>query len=591
MCMRKFQSFAFAGAIALAGVTGFSACSSDDAAEAPINPTFDGESVKTAFTISLPGATGTRMTDSETQATGTFQGMKEIYLFPFATATPASGVQATDVFSKSPINLANIGASDLKGTSNKKRYDNVAFELGVNSFLFYARTNYSTQDGDLVPSYTKKTMQSTDQVSSVDFSLVPAYVVKTTEEQKVLSALNGIVTAFNTNMSSHDYLKNLFDQFTAKQSDNSYKAWAGSSTSVYYVMLDLLTNLKTRKTALGTTSTGEDAAIDNIINAIPLTHNGTAYVWNDNPNFPKCANLPDGAVAVQYDNTTSAFKYVTPSVDGMNIADRSLYTKPAALYYFVNSAALTSNTTHQTQLTDETTLWSAITPLYTNGNEIQATTQSVIIEKPIQYGVADLKSRIYILDNVSLKDSKQQTVSAPAEGYKVTGILVGGQKNVDWKFETSGSTEYTVYDGNIANSLVAKVEASNSVTDKWNHTLVLETAEDTNDDKLYNIAVELENTGNAFYGQDGMLIEHGTKFYLVAQVKASQASNSSSVASGINNKKLFQQDVTTTITFKIGANTLGKAYNVIPDLRSPKLEFGLSVDLTWQSGLTFDVNL
>ena len=103
----------------------------------------------------------------------------------------------------------------------------------------------------------------------------------------------------------------------------------------------------------------------------------------------------------------------------------------------------------------------------------------------------------------------------------------------------------------------------------------------------------MENTGNDFYGSDGQLIPAGTKFYLVGQLKPADASNysDSGLTSVINKDKLFQQDVTTVVTFKIGAETLKSAYNVIPDLRSPKLEFGLSVDLNWQSGLTFDVEL
>ena len=38
----------------------------------------------------------------------------------------------------------------------------------------------------------------------------------------------------------------------------------------------------------------------------------------------------------------------------------------------------------------------------------------------------------------------------------------------------------------------------------------------------------------------------------------------------------------------IGKESLKSAYNVIPDLRSPKLEFGLSVNLEWKEGLTFE---
>ena len=66
---------------------------------------------------------------------------------------------------------------------------------------------------------------------------------------------------------------------------------------------------------------------------------------------------------------------------------------------------------------------------------------------------------------------------------------------------------------------------------------------------------------------------------------------------------MFKQDYVTSANFTIQANTkdastspnqdkgLGAAYNVIPDLRTPALSIGLSVDLTWQSGLTFDVDL
>jgi hypothetical protein len=43
----------------------------------------------------------------------------------------------------------------------------------------------------------------------------------------------------------------------------------------------------------------------------------------------------------------------------------------------------------------------------------------------------------------------------------------------------------------------------------------------------------------------------------------------------------------TIATFKI--KSLAAAENTIPDLRNPKVELGLSVDLTWQDGVIFDV--
>ena len=114
-----------------------------------------------------------------------------------------------------------------------------------------------------------------------------------------------------------------------------------------------------------------------------------------------------------------------------------------------------------------------------------------------------------------------------------------------------------------------------------------------------NIALELVNDNEEFFGIDGR-IAPGQKFYLVAKLdpndNASGGTASSSItwpdptkskfpATGIN--RVFIQDYTTTANFTI--NSLKNAYVTIPDLRASKLQLGLSVDLTWQSGLTFDV--
>ena len=55
-----------------------------------------------------------------------------------------------------------------------------------------------------------------------------------------------------------------------------------------------------------------------------------------------------------------------------------------------------------------------------------------------------------------------------------------------------------------------------------------------------------------------------------------------------NKNQVFLQDYITTAKLTIGENSLKNAYNVVPDLRSPKLELGLSVDLKWEKGITFE---
>ena len=51
----------------------------------------------------------------------------------------------------------------------------------------------------------------------------------------------------------------------------------------------------------------------------------------------------------------------------------------------------------------------------------------------------------------------------------------------------------------------------------------------------------------------------------------------------------FIKDHTTVANFII--KNLQNAYNHIPDMRTSKINVGLAVDLSWQNGIKFDVNL
>lgn len=105
------------------------------------------------------------------------------------------------------------------------------------------------------------------------------------------------------------------------------------------------------------------------------------------------------------------------------------------------------------------------------------------------------------------------------------------------------------------------------------------------DAQKVNIAIELKNTSTSeFEGADGIIPVGGT-FYLIAQLDPAKGSNSESV----QNPYVFMQDYTTTANLKI--SSLANAYNCIPDLRASQLSLGLAVDLTWKTGLSFDVDI
>ena len=132
-----------------------------------------------------------------------------------------------------------------------------------------------------------------------------------------------------------------------------------------------------------------------------------------------------------------------------------------------------------------------------------------------------------------------------------------------------------------------------SLTTDKNYTLALES---TTDEKV-RIALELVNNLGDFYNDRGELVPNGAKFYLVGQLDPTDVTTTDPAHTGTaSNKantggKVFKQDFFTQVTLRLGNKCLKKAYNTIPDLRATKLELGLSVDLNWQQGMSFDVTL
>lgn len=222
---------------------------------------------------------------------------------------------------------------------------------------------------------------------------------------------------------------------------------------------------------------------------------------------------------------------------------------------------------------------------------VENSTKTVGLKAPVQYSVAVLKSTVRcnaatLEDNAKEAGSfdKNQQISVPTDGFKVTGILIGGQPaSVDWKYEpaSTGSFANTIYDKEMNGSMVAKHEASAS---NANYTLVFDNKKSDTQSPVY-VTIELENnSGQAFYGKDG-IIQKNTKFYLVGQLNPNKTglTNPNSV------NRVFMQDYVTTANFNI--TDLKSAYNCIPDLRTSGINVGLAVDLDWKSGITFDVDI
>ena len=295
--------------------------------------------------------------------------------------------------------------------------------------------------------------------------------------------------------------------------------------------------------------------------------------------YPAGIGLPDGAVQVAW--STDHFEY-TSNVDydggtSMNVSGLDKYVYPASLYYWDNTSLKTSTELESGNYGAND--WSTIINTLYSEWAVTASTQSVALAKAINYAVGrlDVYAAFAAGEIYDANPSGQQPVRIPDDGFTLTGVLIGGQKNVGWNFTplTTGGTEKTIYDAAV-DAGAAGTEGVTRTSGLKNRTLVLETA--GNGGEKVNFALEFtNNSGQAFYGKDG-LVPVGGKFYLVGQLNADGS-----------HAKVFEKDHYTKATVTI--NSLKNAYNCIPDLRSPKLELGLSVDLTWVEGLSQDVTI
>lgn len=613
--MKKFRFFCFASAMLLASAAGMVSCSSDS-----IEPTggsgATGQVVKTQFAINIPyggnSSTNqakkvTRMTDEMTQQSGKpFRGISDIVLLTFnGNPSTAGNTEATKIIEIGTD--ANAYAQD----EYRKLYRDIEIPVGTNHMLFYGRATRKSGDTDFQAGKIKDVGTKTTEkvLASISHELTPinstANFTTDTEAAKIINALNDIAKAKVTDGKDYTWAKignettlptwltENEKKFLAARYNEFTKLKAGSKTSV----VEFIKNLKTALVG----ETGEPT--------IPAERKLTKEIYDKceaaltaigSINFPG-NNLPDGVASLSWIAGESKFAYNAPNNVTIGSGNSINYQKicyPAELSYFVNTTTMISDKdmsnfndfpsyTDWTQNTE--TGWSGKTSF--TESAVTNLTKTVGLKAPVQYSVAVLKSTVRcnaatLEDNAKQAGSfdENQQISVPTDGFKVTGILIGGQpSSVDWKYEPATAETFanTIYDKEMNGSMVAKHEASAS---NANYTLVFDNKKSDAQSPVY-VTLELENNSDkAFYGKDG-IIQKNTKFYLVGQLNPNKTglTNPNSV------NRVFVQDYVTTANFNI--TDLKSAYNCIPDLRTSGINVGLAVDLSWKTGITFDVDI
>lgn len=604
--MKKFRFFSFASAMLLASAAGMVSCSSDS-----IEPTggsgATGQVVKTQFAINIPyggnSSTNqakkvTRMTDEMTQQSGNFRGISDIVLLTFSDNPETAGTINAD----KPISIGTDGNAYSKDTY-RRLYRDIEIPVGTSHMIFYGRATKENRDSEF------KTGKITDKGDKTNLT-------------NISHELNAISSTANfaTDEDAKAIIKALNDIANAKVTDGKDYTWATIGTEPN--LPTWLTEhekefLKTRYKEFITLKAGSKTSVVAFINnlkaalvgefsgtIIPDDKKLTKAIYNqcdaalasiESIDFPGKFNLPDGVASLSWNEGESKFAYNAPNNVIIGSGNSINYQKicyPAELSYFVNTTTMVSDK-DMSNLSEFPAYNEWTNPTGANWTDknfaekaVENSTRTVGLKDPVQYSVAVLKSTVRCKVATLEDNAKEaggfkanQSITVNDNSFPVTGILIGGQPaSVDWKYEPAPSEtfENTIYD-NVMNGapIYAKNETSAS---NANYTLVFDNK--TAPNEVVFVTIELENnSGKNFYGKDGIILK-GAKFYLVGKLDPTGKTESDHV---------FVQDYVTTANFKI--KDLKDAYNCIPDLRTSGINVGLAVDLSWKTGITFDVDI
>jgi len=359
-----------------------------------------------------------------------------------------------------------------------------------------------------------------------------------------------------------------------------------------------------------------------------------SHINGDISNFPVNLNMPIGSALLDCNNSTHEWKYLIniPNYDmGGTISSSTTldkYNYPAEIFYYGNSPLRVSDVAHATDdypktvsaWDDDTSANKKWTNDWTANGTVASTTRSVAMQKNINYGSALLKTSVSyssatIYDNNNhFNPTEEDTPITTGTGvFKLTGILIAGlPKTVGWNFipkkgvDNKYHFDDMVFDKEIVDQTIP------TPANKQTYTLVWDTFNP--DASAYNpetegsgqnqvfVALEFQNlSGKNLWGQANLIRNQGF-FYIIGTLnpngKTIPAKTAGTYiynlppydASGDTQDiaRVFIQDHVTTANFVLNENSLKHAYVTIPDLRASQISLGLSVDINWETGITFD---
>lgn len=464
--------------------------------------------------------------------------------------------------------------------------------VNLSSVTDQSNLNLNTLTFDLEPIYKSDEYNETDNTGKDGIPTGASTIAGYLTEVANAHTDGGLYWKNSTNI----ILKNLFADFT-----NDGHDLPGSAATVKKWLEALATvsqdYISSPPSAVGENEIAILGAIKSAVESI-VNDNDKLSTISDN-SYPRDIKLPDGAAALRWIENVEEFvpQMETTTLDNINAMSR--YAYPAALYYFVDSSIQTSNglvsfPTEFNGITSEVTMtaWGQILEKFTDGGEVTSSTKAIALKAPVQYAIAQLQVSIKASAS-TLSDATTPTPQSisttnneAAPSFPLVGVIVCGQRPVDYKFDpvNSNADVKFIYDSQVISGCSLSTTLSNAC-----NTLVLQSLDTgSDDDKDVKIILEFQNNSdNDFVGVDGT-IYRGTRFYLIGKVDVSSPTSDGDTDTA-NDGRVFTKDYITTVNMTV--TSLAKAYNVLPNLLSKNLEIGVMTTPEWIAATPTTVKL
>lgn len=544
--------------------------------------------VDLAYSVSSSHDRRTRMTNDVVQAGTNYRGLQDVRIIPF-------GVRGKITSSDRPLlfPVGTVGTTYDKRTEEYKSvfyyYDNCSLMPGTASFLFYANAAPVTVSGT---SNIDK-VRNGSLVENFPASLLPADISFRPEtfvqNNNIPAAAQSIADYLTYIAQTPDWadtrdpaLRTYYLNFIG-QTNSETTLMAGSALNARLHVNKLYEKISSLSYGSGTAEATIAAEILNRISTYSgvtfdnSTHTVTALSAG---NYPSSIGLPAGAAALRWSQTGSGYAFVpqteTTTVAPINNLTRFAY--PADLRYFVNSRIKASNLDKRTAYYTSSATWTELLSNYEYDNAtVSTSTMSVAIKDPVQYAVACLQVSLLPINNSYLEDADGAYIPVTAGAFPLTGVIVGGQHTLDFSFKPKlPATDVDmrfIYDSDVQvnSGNYFSIPAYGDLEAGPVRTLVLQ---NYNDEDVTVLLEFQNNSSQSFMSRTG-IVYTGTKFYLVATLSPETvAANEDDYK-----KRVFTQDYTTTAKMRV--TSLARAYNILPDLLSPRLEVGVEIVQDW----------